>query len=99
MEESRNLTASQTVTWRIANSWSRCIHICYEAQTILWGIVSALLYLLLYAFEESILDWSEQGGWFFLVPIATAFVFSLVHGTFTGYFWDVLGVKAKSVKK
>ncbi len=68
-------------------------------QTVSLGIISATLYFLLYYFEEPILDWSKQGGWYFIVPLTIAFVFSLVHGAFTGHFWDFLGVKAKSVKK
>lgn len=79
--------------------WSRCVHVCYEAQTILWGITSIVLYLLLYLLEEPLLNLSKQGHWYFIVPIAIAFTFSLVHGNFTGHFWDILGVKAKPVKR
>jgi hypothetical protein len=68
-------------------------------QTVILGILSATLYFLLYYLEEPILNWSRQGGWYTLVPITIAFLFSLVHGGFTGHFWDVLGIKAKSVKK
>jgi hypothetical protein len=68
-------------------------------QTLLLGSTSIILYVLLYYFEQSILDLSKQGGWYFIVPISMAFVFSIVHGAFTGHFWDLLGVKAKSVKK
>ncbi|EDN70466.1 hypothetical protein BGP_5104 [Beggiatoa sp. PS] len=62
------------------------------------GFTQCRALFLLYYFEEPILDWSKRGGWYFLVPISMAF-FSIVHGTFTGRFWDLLGVKAKSVKK
>ena len=68
-----------------------------QATTL--GLLSVALYVLLYYFEEPILDLSKRGGWYFLVPISMAFIFSIVHGTFTGRFWDLLGVKAKSVKK
>lgn len=68
-------------------------------QTLSLGILSAVLYFLLYRFEGIILDWSERGGWYFMVPISIAFIFSFVHGAFTGHFWDFLGVKAKPVKK
>jgi len=68
-------------------------------QATVLGLLSVALYVLLYYFEEPILDWSKRGGWYFLVPISMAFIFSIVHGTFTGRFWDLLGVKAKSVKK
>ena len=68
-------------------------------RTLLYGTASIGLYLLLYLFHEPILTASQKGGWYFLVPIGIAFMFSMVHGNFTGYFWDVLGVKAKTTKK
>lgn len=68
-------------------------------NTVILGIISAALYLLLYIFSDQILRWSERGHWYFVVPVGTAFVFSFVHGAFTGHFWDLLGIKAKSVKK
>jgi hypothetical protein len=68
-------------------------------RTLLYGGASVVLYLLLYLFRDPILEASRQGGWFFLVPIAIAFLFSLVHGNFTGHFWEVFGVKAKTTKK
>lgn len=68
-------------------------------QTISLGALSATLYYSLYHFNEQILEWSKQGGWYFIVPITIAFIFSGVHGAFTGHFWDLLGVKAKTIKK
>lgn len=66
-----------------------------------WARLAALtaltvgLYLGLYFNEAAVLDVSTRGHWWFLAPVAIAFVFSFVHGAFTGLFWDVLGVKAK----
>ena len=68
-------------------------------HTLLYGVVSAAMYLMLYLYHEPILVASKQGGWNFVLPIGIAFAFSLVHGNFTGYFWDLLGVKAKTTKK
>lgn len=68
-------------------------------RTLFYGGASAVLYLLLYLFHEPILTASGRGGWFFLVPIGIAFAFSLVHGKFTGHFWEVFGVRAKTTKK
>lgn len=68
-------------------------------QTVLLGIASAALYFLLWFFEGTVLQYSQQGRWYFIVPLLIAFIFSGFHGAFTGHFWDVLGVKAKSVKK
>jgi hypothetical protein len=68
-------------------------------QTLFWGFFSAILYFGLYYFEEPILNWTKEGGLYFIVPVIIAFLFSFVHGAFTTYFWDLLGVKAKSVRK
>ncbi|MCV6637381.1 hypothetical protein [Candidatus Albibeggiatoa sp. nov. NOAA] len=62
---------------------------------ILWGITSVALYASLYYFEKPILEASAKGGWYFIVPVTIAFIFSGVHGNFTGYFWEALGVRAK----
>jgi hypothetical protein len=66
--------------------------------TVMLGVCSAGLYFLLWLLAEPIMEYSRQGRWYFLIPVAIAFLFSLVHGAFTGYFWDVLGVKAKAKK-
>lgn len=59
------------------------------------GAVVAVLYGMLFYYEEEVIRLCKQGGWFFLFPVSVAFVFSIFHGTFTGMFWDVLGVKPK----
>ena len=68
-------------------------------RTLLYGAASAALYLLLYLFRDPVLKASRQGGWYFLVPIGVAFAFSLVHGNFTGHFWELFGIRAKTTKK
>lgn len=68
-------------------------------KTVVFGVVSVFLYFLLYYFANDILAMSKQGRWYFIVPMAIAFVFSIVHGNFTGQFWDLLGVKAKPMKR
>lgn len=67
--------------------------------TVVLGIISAGLYFLLWMLEQPIMELSRQGKWYFIVPVAIAFTFSLVHGAFTGYFWDAFGIKAKTTKK
>ena len=63
------------------------------------GLASGLLYLLLYEYQDEIVRLAQltrEGHKVdFIVPILIAFVFSVVHGTFTGRFWDTLGLKAK----
>lgn len=59
------------------------------------GMLSLALYWGLYVFHVPILEFTERGGWFFIVPVTIAFLFSYVHGAFTSAFWDALGVYAK----
>jgi hypothetical protein len=61
------------------------------------GIATALCYGLLFAFlndQEMLALFMKRENWF--LPVVTALIFSLAHGAFTGYFWEVLGVRAKS---
>jgi hypothetical protein len=68
-------------------------------RAALFGAISVGLYILLYLFSDQILAYSKEGRWFFVIPIGIAFLFSIVHGNFTGQFWDLIGVKAKTTKK
>jgi hypothetical protein len=61
----------------------------------LFGVASMGLYALLFAFEQEILDFTHQGRWTFVVPVAIAFLMSYVHGGFTASFWDWFGIRAK----
>jgi len=65
------------------------------ARMMALGAITLLLYAGLFLMEDLVLRLSALGGWYGLIPVAIAFIFSLSHGTFTGYFWDVLGVKAR----
>ena len=70
-------------------------------KAIAWGIVSGILYYLLFHNAHEVLVWSVKSWWSPLVPISIAFAISYAHGNFTGAFWEALGVKPKStiVKK
>ena len=65
------------------------------ARTLALGFLTLLLYASLFLMEDLVLHVSALGGWYGFIPVAIAFIFSLSHGAFTGYFWDVLGVKAR----
>jgi hypothetical protein len=68
-------------------------------KPLIYALLSGGLYYLLYHFEDGILELSRQGRWNFVVPLAIAFVFSIVHGNFTGQFWELFGIRAKTTKK
>ncbi|MDZ7802760.1 hypothetical protein [Thiohalophilus sp.] len=66
---------------------------------ILYGVLSLELFRLLYVYNDEIRHMAEATSrgdkTLFFVPIIIALVFSLVHGAFTGYFWEALGISAK----
>ncbi|MFH1702351.1 MAG: hypothetical protein ABIB41_02815 [Nitrospirota bacterium] len=68
-------------------------------KMILFGIGSITLYVLLLSNQDFINNNFVRGGIYALLPIATAFIFSFFHGSFTGSFWTVLGVEAKKKKE
>ncbi|MBI2752606.1 MAG: hypothetical protein HYX46_03700 [Betaproteobacteria bacterium] len=66
-------------------------------RTAIWGVGSLALYALLFLFSDETIELARRTRdgekiWF-VVPIVIAFLFSLVHGAFTGYFWDAIGLK------
>lgn len=63
-------------------------------KTIVFGILSAALYAGVFAFADTIAAHFAQGSYWAAGPIATVFLFSYVHGEFTGNLWSVLGVEA-----
>ena len=69
------------------------------AAMIVMGVISIALYTTLLMKQDMINSTFAQGGWYALLPIIVAFVFSYFHGGFTGHFWTVLGVEAARKKK
>jgi len=69
------------------------------SKMLVMGMISLALYALLLAKQDDVNSVFAQGGWFAFLPIITAFVFSFVHGSFTGDFWTVLGIEAARKKK
>ena len=66
---------------------------------LLAGAVSIALYIALMTNQDFINSTFAKGGLYAFLPIATAFIFSFIHGSFTGHFWTVLGVEASKKKK
>ena len=67
---------------------------------IVSGFASALCYGLLFSYQNEVMAaFTRTDGWYPLLPVITALVFSFAHGAFTGYFWEVLGVKARTPAK
>ena len=72
-------------------------------KAVTYGAASITLYALLFMYSDETIDFArrtrEGETVWFLVPILIAFLFSLVHGAFTGAFWDALGLKPAARKR
>jgi hypothetical protein len=66
-------------------------------KLIAYGLGSCALYSSVYYFQDLIMEHFAKGGLYTVLPIATVFLFSWIHGTFAGTLWQVLGIEA--VKK
>ena len=62
-------------------------------KMVVTGTVSLALYVLLLTQQGVVNDYFSRGGLYAFLPIIAAFVFSFVHGSFTGNFWAVLGIE------
>lgn len=69
------------------------------AATLILGALTLVLYVALFHEEGRVMAASTRGHWAFVIPIAIAFVFSLVHGAFTARFWASLGIAPRAAKK
>lgn len=67
-------------------------------SAIAYGLASAALYGAFLAYADQFTEWARRTRAgeksLFLIPIVVAFVFSFVHGAFTGHFWEALGLRA-----
>ncbi|MDZ7663379.1 hypothetical protein [Thiohalophilus sp.] len=89
------------MTDRITNNPDRRATMSPAARNaILYGIASIGLYFILFLFNNEIRQMAEAisrgDKTLFFIPIIIAFIFSIVHGAFTGTFWEALGLKARS---
>lgn len=68
-------------------------------KMIFMGIISVVLYITLLLKQDIINEYFALGGVYAFLPIATAFIFSFFHGSFTGNFWTVMGIEAAKKRK
>jgi hypothetical protein len=63
-------------------------------RATLFGAMSLGLYGVLFAYSDTIMHYFTMGGVHAVLPIATVFLFSYVHGTFAGELWTSMGITA-----
>lgn len=67
-------------------------------KAVFWGILSISGYIALFSNQEIITSNFTRGGLYAALPIAAAFIFSFVHGSFANYVLSVFGIEAKKKK-
>ena len=84
---------SPLYVWISNISWSKV------GTALIYGAGSVGLYSLLYHYNAELIQMAQTTHHgekaYFFVPIVIALVFSFIHGSFTGHFWEALGIKAK----
>ncbi|TKB28593.1 universal stress protein [Desulfopila sp. IMCC35006] len=62
-------------------------------KTLIFGTMTAALYAAVFTNSEFVMTYFTRGGIYALLPVATVFVFSYAHGSFTSNFWSALGIE------
>jgi hypothetical protein len=63
-------------------------------KTIAYGLGTVALYAAVFLNTETVMSYFTRGGWYAALPVATVFLVSWVHGTFSHNVWEVMGISA-----
>lgn len=58
-----------------------------------WGIITLVAYGLVFANQAAVLDYTTRGGFFAVLVVAMALVFSFIHGAFANYLLEAIGIR------
>ncbi|MEZ6852839.1 hypothetical protein [Halodesulfovibrio aestuarii] len=67
-----------------------------KINALLFGAVSVALYSAAFYYADPMVELYAKGGAYCLLPVATVFLFSYVHGNFASNVWTALGIEASS---
>ena len=56
-----------------------------KQKIFLFGSISFISYFLIFYYEEMVMHYFVLGSWYALLPIFTAFLISIVYGSFSNY--------------
>jgi len=65
----------------------------YTKRALMFGAGAVALYATVFTNADLLMSYCTRGGVYALLPVATVFLFSYVHGSFTSAFWSALGVE------
>ncbi len=63
-------------------------------RTMVYGVLTGACYAALFLNADLVMQYFTRGAWYAALPVATALLFSLVHGAFASHLWTVLGIEA-----
>ena len=63
-------------------------------KTIAYGLGTVAIYAAVFLNSDTVMNYFTRGGWYAALPVATVFLFSWVHGTFSHNVWEVMGISA-----
>ena len=61
-----------------------------KQKIFLFGSISFISYFLIFYYEEMVMHYFVLGSWYALLPISTAFLISIVYGSFSNYVIEYL---------
>lgn len=67
----------------------------YIVPAIGFGTISISLYAVLLMNESKVTELFTNGGWYAILPVGSAFLFSFIHGAFASNLLSALGIEAK----
>lgn len=59
-----------------------------------FGLATAALYTAVFMNADTVMSYFTRGSWYAAMPIATVFVVSYIHGSFSSHLWSLLGIEA-----
>lgn len=65
-----------------------------KTKAVVFGALSIALYAAVFSFSKPFLHLCAKGGFYNVVPVATVFLFSYIHGSFASNVWTALGIEA-----
>ena len=66
-----------------------------KIKILFLGIISIFLYFLVFYFEETVMNYFVLGSWYAILPISTAFLFSIVYGLFANYIIEFIRINKR----
>jgi len=64
-------------------------------RTVAFGAVSLTAYLLVFGNQDLVTGTFTMGGWYTLLPVGTALMFSFIHGAFASNLLNVMNLEAR----